>query len=469
MKKTLLTIFTMLGLIIGTLSAQDKSAFKPSGNLWGYTFGDYYYMGHADSLGRGAGNVQYKPYSTTSSLNASIPTSATSVTTTTGGTTTTTTTLTNTKTNLLSSGTNNNTNSNAFQVRRFYLGYDYNFAPKLTAYAVLAHEQNLDASGQNTVYLKYANVKWSDVFNHKNLLNLIIGQQSTPSFATPFGTEPLWGYRAIERTVMDIHNNDSSTDLGVALQGDLWHGMSGDSLKPNLIGYMIQIGNGNGAKPENDHYKTLRYNFYTSLMKQKLTMGVYGDFRTIAIGAVNQSAHTLKAYAAYNTSKFKIGGEVFSQVLVNGAKLKTGTYEDVNNSGWSLWLSGKILPKMNYYARLDKYNPDTKYNANNIYTSVPGVITPQYTPSGSVYSIGSSAVSQSAVFSTQTFYTLGLDFTVMNRFHIMPNVWVTQFNSMANLSAAAVKASKDYDFVPRVTFYYLFNASKKVGNNGMDN
>ena len=93
MKKTLLTIFTMLGLIIGTLSAQDKSAFKPSGNLWGYTFGDYYYMGHADSLGRGAGNVQYKPYSTTSSLNASIPTSATSVTTTTGGTTTTTTTI----------------------------------------------------------------------------------------------------------------------------------------------------------------------------------------------------------------------------------------------------------------------------------------------------------------------------------------------------------------------------------------
>jgi hypothetical protein len=363
---------------------------------------------------------------------------------------------------------NNNTNSNAFQVRRFYLGYDYNFAPKLTAYAVLAHEQNLDASGQNTVYLKYANVKWSDILNQKNLLNLIIGQQTTPSFATPFGTEPLWGYRAIERTVMDIHNNDSSTDLGVALQGDLWHGMSGDSLKPNLVGYIIQIGNGNGAKPENDHYKTLRYNFYTSLLKQKLTLGIYGDFHTIAIGAVNQSEHAFKAYASYNTGKFKIGGEVFTQILVNGAKLSTGTYEDDNITGWSVFLSGKLLPKLNYFARLDKYNPDTKYNSNNTYSSAPSVIVPQYTPSGSVYSLAASKISQAAVFSTQTFYTLGFDYTPMNRFHIMPNVWVTEFKSLTNLSAMAKNAKHDYDLVPRVTFYYLFNGSKKVSNNGMD-
>lgn len=467
MKKTLLTIFTMLGLAICTLSAQDSSKFKPSGNFWGYGFGDYYYMSHADSLGRGAGNVQFKPYSTTSSLNATIPTGVTSTTVLNGTTAATTSTLTNTKTNLLGSGTNNNTNSNAFQIRRFYLGFDYNFAPKLTAYTVLDDEKNLDAGGQNTVFLKYAYVKWANIMPKTNL---IIGQQPTPSFAAPFGTEPLWGYRSVEMTIMDMHNNDSSTDLGVALQGDLWHGMSGDSLKPNLIGYMVQIGNGNSAKPENDHFKTLRYNVYSSLLQQKLTLGIYGDFRTVAIGSVNQSAHTFKGYASYNTDKFKIGGEIFTQVYVNGAKLSTGSYENTNIFGWSVFLSGKLLPKINYYAMLDWYNPDTKYNENNTYTSAPSVITPQYTTSGSVYSLGASKVSQAAVFSTQTFYTLGFDYTPMNRIHIMPNIWVTQFKSMSNnLPTAAKNARSDYDIVPRLTFYYVFNGSRKIGNNGMDN
>ena len=468
MKKTLLTIFTMLGLALGILKAQDKAEFKPSGNFWGYGFGDYYYMSHADSLGRGAGNVQFKPYSTTSGINANIPTSVTSVTTTTGNTTTTTSTLTNTKTNLLGSGTNNNTNSNAFQIRRFYLGFDYNFAPNMTAYTVLDDEKNLDASGQNSVFLKYAYVKWTNILNKKNLLNLIIGQQPTPSFAAPYGTEPLMGYRSIEMTIMDMHNNDSSTDLGVALQGDLWHGKSKDMLTPNLIGYMLQIGNGNGAKPENDHYKTLRYNFYASLLKQQLTLGVYGDFRTVAIGAVNQSAHTFKGYADYKTDKFNIGAETFTQVYVNGAKLSTGTYDNVNIFGWSVFLSGKILPKLNFFARYDQYNPDTKYDASKTYSSAPSVITPQYTPTGSVYSMSANKISQTAVFSKQTFYTVGFDYTPISRLHVMPNLWVTQFNSMANLSAMAKNAKHDYDLVPRVTFYYLFNGSKKVSNNGMD-
>ena len=74
----------MMILAIGTLSAQDSKAFTPSGNFYGYGFGDYYYMAHSDSLGRGAGNLQYKPYSTTSGLNVNIPTGVTSVTTLTG-------------------------------------------------------------------------------------------------------------------------------------------------------------------------------------------------------------------------------------------------------------------------------------------------------------------------------------------------------------------------------------------------
>ncbi len=243
MKKLIVSLLCV-SLFFMAIKAQN-SDFKPSGSLWGYCFGDYYYMAHADSLGRGAGNVQYKPYSTTSTLNALSGVTATSTVNSTGDITKVT--LANTKGNLLGSGTNNFTKANAFQIWRFYLGYDYQFAPKFTGYAVVADEQDLDLSGYNTIYLKFAYIKWAEIFP---LTNLLIGQLVTPTYApTPFGTEPLMGYRAIERTIIDMHNNDNVSDLGIELEGNLWCGASGDSIKPNLVGYIAEIGNGSNAKP----------------------------------------------------------------------------------------------------------------------------------------------------------------------------------------------------------------------------
>ena len=48
---------TML-LLTSQLKAQDAD-FKPSGNVYGYVFGDYAYKTHNDTLQRGGGNVQY--------------------------------------------------------------------------------------------------------------------------------------------------------------------------------------------------------------------------------------------------------------------------------------------------------------------------------------------------------------------------------------------------------------------------
>src|ERR1041385_4881160 len=212
---------TVLAIICGfsfcNVKAQD-SEFKPSGNLWGYAFGDWANKSHNDTLLRGGGNVQYR--GTTPLITNNVQGTA--------------------------NGQAVNSQTNSFQVRRFYLGYDYKFAPKLTASAVLAHEQNVDASGKNTVYLKYANVKCSDIFGLKNT-DLVIGQYATCSFATAGNTEPLYGYRSVERTIMDMHNNDGSTDLGASLQGKAWSQKVADSLKPTYIGYALQIGNNGGA------------------------------------------------------------------------------------------------------------------------------------------------------------------------------------------------------------------------------
>ncbi|MEO6978614.1 MAG: hypothetical protein ABI113_09560, partial [Mucilaginibacter sp.] len=68
------------------IKAADDTSFKPVRRLWGYAFGDLYYKGHGDALNRGGSN-QYTGIAQ---------------------------------------------NRNGFQMRRIYLGYDYDINKKFS-------------------------------------------------------------------------------------------------------------------------------------------------------------------------------------------------------------------------------------------------------------------------------------------------------------------------------------------------
>src|SRR5580700_3428087 len=190
---TRLTLLIVL-LVIATTSTQAQmppfqlgdSAYRAgaanTGRIWGYVFGDFYYKSHADSLNRGGSN-QY----------SGIPQSR-----------------------------------NAFQFRRIYLGYDYNFNSKFSSELLLAAEDNFPAynapgqtaangdelsNSKETFFIKLANVRVKNLWKGTDL---ILGEQSTPSFANL--TEKVWNYRSIERTIIDIRRTPSY-DLGVGLNG----------------------------------------------------------------------------------------------------------------------------------------------------------------------------------------------------------------------------------------------------------
>src|SRR6266536_5933393 len=95
-KLPVLVFFFLLNFNAEAQKAQD-SLFKPSGKLWGYSFGDYYYKAHSDALNRGGAN-QYS---------------------------------------------NIEKGRNAFQFRRVYLGYNYDITPKFSAELLLAAEDNV--------------------------------------------------------------------------------------------------------------------------------------------------------------------------------------------------------------------------------------------------------------------------------------------------------------------------------------
>ena len=354
-------------------SPEQSSEFKPSGKVWGLTFFDYYTKVHADSLNRG--NTQYAD---------------------------------------MKNG------ANAFDFRRIYLGYDFQISRSFSTQVLLAHESNTDAQGNRTVFIKAANVRWKNIIKNNDL---IIGQTATPIYALM--SEQVWGYRSIEKTIVDQRKLGSSSDVGLT-----WIGKVGDE---GNFGYNFMVGNGTAQKPENDKYKKIYGEVYAKFFHQKFIVDFTSDYE---VASGTQSRNTYKGFIAYQSDPVTAGLEVFTQVQKGATTDTTEGFINATNVnvvpfGISAFIHGQIVPqKLNYFARYDFYSPDTKFNADLKYaTNVPDY--------------------------KENFVVAGLDWMPVNNVHFMPNVWFDSYSSMKNNVSG--KAKFDYDLVPRVTFYYVFN------------
>jgi hypothetical protein len=353
-------------------TTNQPAEFKPSGKVWGYTFGDYSIKTHADSLDRG--NTQY----------ANTP-----------------------------------KNTNGFEFRRIYLGYDYQISEHFSTQVLLAYEGNLDKDGERSIFIKAANVRWSN-FVHNN--DLVIGQSATPFYALL--SESVWGYRSIEKTIADMRKITSSNDVGISLLGKL--NDKGD------YGYNFMIANGTAQKPETDKYKKLYGELYAKLMDQKIIIDVAGTYEAVAN---SQDRTALKGFVAYQSTPVTAGIEIVNQTQKNAIKdsIKGAAVANKVNIipfGLSVFVKGQIIPsKLNFFARYDNYNPDTKFDANVLYSA-------------------------KLASDKENFITAGLDWTPVSNVHLMPNIWYDSYSSQKNNVSG--KAKSDYDMTARLTFYYVF-------------
>src|SRR5438105_4124562 len=144
MKKTNMflkqTIYGAVTCALFTISAQaqeipkaaeeapKKEEFKPGGKVSGQVFGDFQYKAHTpDSLNLLQGKTQYAGNNGTTYTDnghtIAVP--------------------------------NYPTKYSSFELRRLYLGYDYNFTEKFSAQVILSHEgNNYDAQGNRTILIK---------------------------------------------------------------------------------------------------------------------------------------------------------------------------------------------------------------------------------------------------------------------------------------------------------------------------
>lgn len=378
MKKQL--IFILLSLLtLNVFSQKDttKVEFKPSGKLWGYAFGDFLYKASTNTF-----NMSNTQYASTAK------------------------------------------DFTSFEFRRIYLGYDYDISEHFATQLLLAYEgSTFTSDGYRAFYIKAANVRWKNIFHNADL---VMGQMSTPTFATT--SEPVWGYRSLEKTIMDMRKIGGSNDVGISLQGKF--NDKGSS------GYNFMIGNGSGAKPEADKFKKFYGDVYFKFADQKLILDLGADNEWSQTKPYHKSKTTYKGFLAYQTSKFTAGIEAFGQVQKNNTiytEEAPSTVKDTVNavaSGISFFARGTISKKLGFVLRYDHYNPDRKFSADNVYAS-------SYT---GVY--------------TESFLLAGLDFTPVKNVHLIPNLWWDIYNN--RYSDVNNLSSSSSDVALRLTVHYIF-------------
>ena len=374
--------------IIASLILLSSTAIFGQGKFSGYMFGDYYY------------NVARDPHAGSSNIASPAGTTA----------------------------------YQAFQLRRIYFTYDNDISEQFTTRFRLEADQGAATStaaqsdaltgGKIGVFVKDAYLKWKNIFSGSDML---FGVQPTPAYDV---SEAAWGYRSLEKTIMDLRGTVDSRDMGLSLKGKI----TGDG----MLNYWLMLGNGAGtAKPESDKYK--RYYAHVQLKPTtKLQATLYVDYKDMpnilnsyTKNTVGNSAVTTALFLGYSEPfSYTIGVEAFIQSASNALKDTVAkSYSSKSTMGFSLFGSFNIIPELAVVARYDNFNPSTDDKGKD-----PVAVT--------------AAVATGNL--SRDYIIVGLSWKVDKNVSIIPNILYETYETPKG--GKAIDAST----TARLTVYYVF-------------
>ncbi len=294
--------------------------------------------------------------------------------------------------------------TNAFEFRRIYLGYDQDISEQFTARVLIqANDEDTAKSGAMDFSAQEVYLEW------KNLVPLsstYFGLSATPSIAL---AEKIWGYRSLEKVILDRHGLVAIDDMGA--------GVKGKFVSDGSIGYALMVGNGEGVKLENDKLKKFYGEFYFAPVKSGV-VELYSDYEN---GPDAQSKLTGKALLGYQVPSVSAGVEGFYRTVHNGA-FNSVTPADSNLLGGSAYTSFQIVESVRGVLRGDYYD------ANVLKTTI-GL--------------------------REIFSVVGVDYSPARDVHFIPNALYT--HRMYKVTPAPGPALVD-DITVRLTFAYSFSA-----------
>lgn len=298
----------------------------------------------------------------------------------------------------------------AFQIRRIYFTYDNEISQTFSARFRLEADQSANASnGAIGVMVKDAYIRWKNIFSGSDFY---FGIQPTPAYEI---SEAVWGYRSLEKTIMDLRSIVSSRDMGVSLRGSI--------LENGMLSYWVLIGNNASNKPENDKYKRLYVNVQTKPTDEILATA-YVDYggrakknNPYTLTTVRNDLTTYALFVGYTKKNvFSVGAEIFLQSIAheynNGSALVAKDAE-----GISLFGSVTLSDEMVAVARYDSFDPNTAGSSKG---------------------------------DSRNYVLAGVSWKPDKNFSITPNMIVESYEKLSN--GATPKTA----LTGRVTFYYIF-------------
>jgi len=299
---------------------------------------------------------------------------------------------------------------NGFWFRRIYFTYDQDIND---AFSVrLRYEMASDGSfgkdaSKHTPYIKDAYLKWKYNANH----HMLVGISPTPTWGL---LEKFWGYRSVEKTLLDLQKWSSSRDFGLALKGSL--------LKDDKMEYHLMIANGGSEKNETNKGKKV-FGAVSYHFSKNFFVEVYADWNDNAGNNSYSGWKTFQGFAGYETKNYKLGLQIARQIR------KPYGSEEFTMDAASVFGIFNFAKQAKVFARIDRM-----FDAN---------------PEG--HEISYLPFDNSA---GSTLYILGLDYSPASAVHFMPNIELISYdkNNSGN--------TPDTDIVPRVTFFYVFKEKK---------
>ncbi len=308
-----------------------------------------------------------------------------------------------------------------FQFRRIYLTYDNDISEKFAArFRLEADQAALSSNGKISTYVKDAWLRWKNIFSGSDLY---FGIQPTSAFEI---SEAAWGYRSLEKTIMDLRGVEPARELGVALRG---------KLVENLVNYWVTVSNNstsssvpNGTSAYNDKYK--RYSLQFQVMPTKeFQFTVYGSLlarpsvndptsTSTPPATVGNNFTTLALFAGYKTDLFNVGFEGFMSTLANSIPNSDTTgLASANTLGFTVFGTVNLSQDFVAIARYDYFDPvsDSRYKGDQ-----------------------------------RSYVIAGLAYKPDKNVQVIPNIQYETYQSVPN------GRTIDPSVTARVTFYYTF-------------
>ena len=290
-------------------------------------------------------------------------------------------------------------NRNGFWFRRIYFTYDQGLSKAFSTRLrmEMSSPGDFTTSGKIEPFVKDAYLEWKHE-GHK----VIFGLSPTPTWDV---VEKIWGYRAVEKSPLDLQKFGSSRDFGIAVKGHL------DADK--RFAYHAMVANGSGTKSEtNEEKKALgSFGFHPC---SSVTLEFYADWEDRG----DPTRYTLQGFAAYRTDDYRAG-----VLYARQTETQTG-HPDENREVLSLFGVARVSDRVNLLGRFD----------HNFDPAHAGISYLPFDPTAE----------------SSNLIVAGIDFEPAHDVHIMPNVETVIYGDVPG------GTSPDTDVMPRLTFYYKF-------------